>query len=141
MSGGVTVITERKRIAGISTRASNLNSEPIVELWGRFFEQGLPQRLGGGIFSVYYDYELDHAKQYTVLVGCEVPPGASLPAGLTEHCIEPGNYEVFDASGPLPQSILNGWLQIWQADLDRVYRTDFEQYMPDESQAIYIGVR
>ncbi len=137
----MTAIVERKRIIGLTVRASNLNSGPIEALWGRFFEQGLPLRLGGGIFSVYYDYELDGGKHYTVLVGCEVSADTSLPADLVEQWIEAGSYEVFDASGPLPQSILDGWMQVWQADLGRVYRTDFEQYMPDECQAIYIGVR
>ena len=135
------IVTERRRIAGFAARASNLDSGPIVALWGRFFQQGLPQRLGGDIYSVYFDYETDHSKQYTVLVGCEIPAEAKLPAGLVEQSIEPGSYEEFDASGPLPQALVDGWLRVWQADLDRTYVTDFERYLPDEAQVICVGVR
>ena len=134
-------VTERRRIVGLAARASNLDSGPIVALWGQFFQQGLPQRLGGDIYGVYFDYEMAHTKQYTVLAGCEFPADAKLPAGLTEQWIESGSYEEFDASGPLPQGILDGWLRVWQSDLDRVYVTDFERYLPDETQVICIGVR
>lgn len=129
-----------KRIAGLSTRVVGHDRQTIAALWSRVFQQGLPQRLQGGVYSVCYDYESDDAGEYTVLVGCEIPVEAKLPKGLVEQWIPPGAYQLLDASGELPQSISEGWQEIWQTPLQRAYRTDFEEYLPDNVQTIYVGV-
>ncbi len=130
-----------KRIAGITVRVSNRETAPIVALWARFFQQGLPQRLLGGLYSVYFDYESDDAGAYTVLVGCEVPHDVMLPKGLAEQWIAAGAYQLFDASGELPHSITEGWREVWSTPLERAYQTDFEEYLPDNIQTIYVGVQ
>ena len=130
-----------KRIVGVSARCSNEHPEKIGELWARFFSEGVSQRAGGaGVYSVYFDYAGDHTAPFSVLVGSALPEGVPLPDGLTEVHIEPGTYESFDASGPRPQAILDGWRRIWDRRMPRLHHTDFEAYGPGDSQTIFIGV-
>lgn len=131
-----------KRIAGISARCSNEQPEKIGELWDRFFAEGVPQRVGGeGIYSVYFDYESDHTAPFTLLIGSAIAADAPVPESLSEVTIEPGTYQSFDASGPRPQSILDGWKRIWDENIPRLRKTDFEEYGPAEDATIFVGIQ
>ncbi len=129
-----------KRIVGIATRAPVGDSAPITALWTRFFQQGLPQRLAGGIYCVYSEYDDGDSGAYSVLVGCEVSTEVTLPKGLAEQWIAPGAYHLIDASGELPGSIVEGWRSVRDLPFKRTFRTDFEEYLPDNTQTIYVGV-
>ena len=49
--------------------------------------------------------------------------------GTLHHVIvEAGDYALMSASGKQPDSLIETWTAIWQSDLDRRFKTDFEIY-------------
>jgi predicted transcriptional regulator YdeE len=69
------------------------------------------------------------------------------PANTQTVQIQAGQYLVFRGKGAMPQAVIDAWMQIWQhfgqprKDVERVYATDFEQYMGADEVAVHIGVR
>ena len=136
-------------VAGPSVRTTNREeSDPatgrIPALWGRFFAENVmgqtPHRDSADLrnFGVYSAYESDAQGAFDVTAGVAVTQGATVN-------IEAGDYLVFDASGPMPQAVIDAWSRIWQyfdahPELQRRYRTDFEAYTSPISAAVYIGV-
>jgi hypothetical protein len=47
----------------------------------------------------------------------------------------------------MPQAVIDAWVQVWQhfgqprKDVERVYATDFEQYVGADEVAVHIGIR
>ena len=81
------------------------------------------------VYSMYTDYEGDHNKPYTAILGCKVSSFESIPEGMMSKEIDGGNYVKTSAKGDLMQGlVVNKWSEIWQADLDRLYTTDFEVF-------------
>ncbi len=62
-------------VVGISARVSNDRPQEIGKLWQQFYVQGIaakiPNKKSEKIYSVYIDYESDHTKPYTMVIGCE----------------------------------------------------------------------
>ena len=138
-SDGFEKITPR-RIAGISARCVNSQPETIHALWAQYTQQDIPARLqGNGMYAVYFEYESDFSGPYTLLLGQHVEDDAPLPEGMRDVFLEPGDYAVFDAVGPFPQSIVDAWSRIWSSSLQRTYRTDFEMYLGPERASIFVG--
>jgi predicted transcriptional regulator YdeE len=59
--------------------------------------------------------------------------------------IQPGDYLVFSAKGPMPQTVVQTWGTVWQyfqvnPGVVRCYKTDFEVYRGVDEVAVYIGV-
>ena len=138
-----------KKIVGLMIRTTNENAQAqteIPELWHRFMIENIgaqiTHRLSNSIYVAYYDYEKDHTKPYSCLIGFEVAPDAPIPPGLASHTIPAGNYQTFETTGPLPQAVIELWGRIWQTPLNRSYQTDFEVYNPTSpSVPIYIGIK
>ena len=138
-SDGFEKITPR-RIAGISARCANNQPETIHALWEKYTQQDIPSRLqGSGMYAVYFEYESDVSGQYTLLLGQHVEDDAPLPEGMRDVFLEPGDYAVFDAVGPFPESIVDTWSRVWSSSLQRTYRTDFEMYLGPERASIFVG--
>jgi predicted transcriptional regulator YdeE len=124
-------------IIGISVRTSNENGEAakdIPELWQTFMNQGIinniPNKINSSIYSIYTDYESDHTKPYTTILGCKVETLDDIPDGMIGKSFKGGNYVKFIAKGDISkgQAVYDTWIKIWQQDLDRVYTADFEIY-------------
>lgn len=140
---------KEKYVIGIGTRTSNAEAaKTIPEHWQRF--QNNPfynkiERVSNDIYAVYTNYEGDHTKPYTLIVGFEVPSLDNVPSDLMGVTIPSSNYEIFSAKGIFPP-IYQTWQKIWQTPLKRTYKADFEFYpenlkdqVPPEV-LIYIGV-
>lgn len=141
-------------IVGISVRTSNehgQSSADIPALWSRFFAEGIaskvPDKLSEDLYCLYTDYEKDHTKPYTTLLGYKVKDLASVPEGLTGAMVPGKTCEVFTASGKLSEGIVFAeWLKIWDRNLDRAYSGDFEVYgskaqNPEQAEVdIYIAL-
>ncbi len=142
-------------IIGIQVRTSNKNGQSakdISELWHRFMTEGfldkIENKVDNTIYCVYTEYESDYTKPYTTVLGCKVRCADSIPEGMVLKTIQSGEYRKFVAKGNLMEGLLyKKWLDIFNADLDRVYKTDFEVYgekaknPTDAEVEIFVGVK
>ena len=137
-------------IAGISVRTTNAAefnpvTGKIAGLWGRFFSEGLFDSLPGKlpdspVYGVYSGYESDYMGAFDVTAGV----ATSKAQGLLE--LQTGEYLVFSATGPMPQTVLQTWGVVWQyfqsnPNVQRSYATDFEAYLGTDKVEIHIGIQ
>lgn len=121
---------------GIAVRTSNENAQAnndIGTLWDRFKQENIweaiPNKLESEVYSMYTDYEGDHTKPYTTIIGCKVENLDTIPEGMTGKLLDGGAYVKITAKGDLTKGlIINEWHKIWAMDLDRTYTADFEVY-------------
>ncbi|MCJ7932421.1 MAG: GyrI-like domain-containing protein [Chryseobacterium sp.] len=130
------VRTEACKVIGIAVRTTNENNqaaEDIGALWEKFMKEGIlnaiPNKVDNTLYSIYTDYEKDHTKPYTTLLGCKVENLDSIPEGMTGQSFDGGNYVKFTAKGDLTKgSVINEWVKIWNMEIDRAFTADFEIY-------------
>ncbi len=123
-------------IIGISVRTTNENGQSakdIGELWNTFMTEGLldkiPNKVDNTIYSIYTEYESDHTKPYTTILGCKVSTIDTIPNGMTAKTFNDGNYTKFVSKGDLTKGVVyEEWTKIWNSDLKRKYTADFEVY-------------
>jgi predicted transcriptional regulator YdeE len=132
-------------VVGIARRQSNDHPDEIGKLWQDFSASGgvkqIPNRKSDDIYAVYTEYEGDHTKPYTMVLGCEVTEVGSLPKGLVAKIISDAKYAVFDAKGPQPTSVISAWKHIWSSSLVRAYTADFDHYHGPEDVHVHVAVR
>jgi predicted transcriptional regulator YdeE len=124
------------KLIGIAIKTTNEGKKAdkeIAELWQRFMRENLlekiPNKVGNTIYSVYTEYEGDHTKPYTAILGCKVKNFDEIPDGMTAKSFDGGTYVKTTAKGDLMSGlIVKHWRKIWNMDLDRVYTADFEVY-------------
>ncbi len=150
-----TEITEQPEfhLAGISVRTINQNGQSkkdMMALWDRFMNHTLRQiadRVSGGIYCVYTDYETDHTGYYTAVIGCKVDSLVNIPDGLTGITIPAEKYNVYTLGGKCPANVYAAWGEIWESDVDRKYTTDFDLYklnianFEDTEVKIFVAVK
>ena len=123
-------------VIGISVRTTNENgqsSADIPALWQRFMLENIAEQIPGkyspDIYCLYTDYEKDHTKPYTTILGCRVNSLDTIPDGLTGITVAGGDYKPFAASGNIFKgAVFETWVKIWNSGLSRAYSTDFEVY-------------
>ena len=123
-------------ITGILVRTTNENGQAgndIPALWNRFISEGIaekiPDKTDDSIYCMYTDYEKDHTKPYTTILGCKVDNLENIPAGMIGKTIDEANYSVHTAKGNLLQgAVFNEWTNIWNSSLQRTFTADFEVY-------------
>lgn len=124
------------KVIGISVRTTNEKGQSaadIGKLWNKFMSEGIiekiPNKIDHTIFSIYTDYESDHTKPYTTILGCKVENFDIIPNGMIAKSFEGGNYTKFVSKGDLQKgAVYLEWLKIWEMDLKRTYTADFEIY-------------
>ncbi|MNU74236.1 Bacterial transcription activator, effector binding domain [compost metagenome] len=124
------------KVIGIAVRTTNENNQAatdIADLWGQFMTErvmeAIPNKIDNTVYSIYTDYESDHTKPYTTILGCKVEKLDEIPDGMIGKSIEGGNYVKLSAKGDLAKGlIVNKWLEIWGMDLNRVFTADFEVF-------------
>ncbi len=142
------------QLQGIRTRTRNADEQnaltaQIPALWQQFYQAFAQRQLGWAgdapaVYGVYNSYESDMNGAFDVTAA--VPASAHPPAELHSIHIAPGDYLVFTGHGPMPQTVIDLWGQVWsyfsQTDsaCQRAYNTDFEEYSGPQDVAIYIGV-
>ncbi len=141
-------------VVGISVRTTNKNQQAakdIPALWQRFMSEKIveqiPNKSSDEFYAVYTDYESDHTKPYTTIIGCKVSEVNNIPEGLVSKKIEAPNYKKYLAKGNLTENVVyNKWLEIWEEDINRAYTSDYEVYGAKSSDPtnaeveIFIGV-
>lgn len=129
---------ETFHIIGLPVRTSNEEgraANDIPALWERFFAEAvsskIANKLSEDIYCLYTDYETDHTKPYTAVLGYKVTDLDSVPEGLVGKTVPGKRFERFTASGKLSEGIVfREWTTIWSMPLDRAYSGDFEVYGP-----------
>ena len=143
------------KVIGISVRTTNENGQSakdIGELWNKFMSEGIidkiPNKVDNTIYSIYTEYESDHTKPYTTILGCKVSSTDTIPNGMTAKTFKGGNYTKFVVKGNLTKgAVYKEWLKIWNTDLEREYTADFEVYgekaqNPNDAEVeIFIAVK
>jgi len=149
------MIIQKFNVIGISVRTTNENGQSgkdIPALWSQFMteeiQSKIPNKVSEDLFCIYTDYEKDHTKPYTTILGCKVENLDVVPENMIGKTIESANYEELIAKGNLSEGIVfNKWLEIWNSDLDRSFTADFEVYgektqNPEKAEvAIYIALQ
>lgn len=124
------------KVIGISVRTTNENEQAakeIADLWGRFMNEkileAIPNKIDNRIYSIYTDYESDHTKPYTAILGCSVENLNDIPNGMIGKSFDGGNYVKLSAKGDLMKGlIVDKWAEIWEMNLDRLFTADFEVF-------------
>lgn len=130
------MIIQKFNVIGISIRTTNEDGQSgkdIPALWNKFMTEEIqgkiPNKVSGDIFCIYTDYEKDHTKPYTTILGCKVESLDNIPEDMVGKTIESADYEELIAKGNLSEGIVyNKWLEIWNSDLNRSFTADFEVY-------------
>lgn len=130
------MIIQPLQIIGISCRTTNENGQSSVDipaLWHRFMAgqiaDMIPGKTSPDIYCLYTDYERDHTRPYTTIIGCRVNSLNVIPKGLTGLAIESGDYNVETVKGNISEGLVfNAWVKIWNSGMARAFRTDFEVY-------------
>jgi predicted transcriptional regulator YdeE len=143
------------KIIGISIRTTNKNgqaSKEIAELWGKFMSENIllkiPNKVDNEIYSLYTDYESDHTKPYTAVLGCKVENLENIPNGMVGKSFDGGTYVKTTAKGDLMEGlVVNQWSKIFEMELNRTYDADFEifgekaQNPSDAEVDFYVGIK
>lgn len=132
----LTVKIEPFKLIGIAIRTTNEGQKAdkeIAELWQRFMGENIlgkiSNKVDNTIYSLYTEYEGDHTKPYTVILGCKVESLDEIPEGMVGESFDGGTYVKTSAKGDLMKGlIVNHWAKIWEMDLDRAYTADFESF-------------
>ncbi len=142
-------------VIGISVRTTNENGQSgkdIPVLWGKFMSEGIlekiPNKISSDIYCMYTEYENDHTKPYTTILGCKVSSLDTIPDGLIGKTIEGGSYIKRSPKGNIMKGLIfEEWLKIWSSDIPRIYSADFEIYgekaqNPEDAEVdIFIAVK
>lgn len=119
----------------LKTKTSNKDGQSgrdCGQLWQRFEQEKyydkIPNKLGNDILAVYHDYEGDYMQPFSYFIGCKVPIDTPVPEGLDSVIIPQGAFQKIVAKGQMPDCIGAAWIKIWNANLPRAYKADFEVY-------------
>lgn len=123
-------------IIGISVRTTNENQQAakdIPALWEKFMSESsmekIPNKISNDIYCIYTEFEKDHTKPYTTILGCKVDSLDEIPAGMVVKKVEEATYSKHIAKGNIQEgSVYNEWVKIWNSDLKRTFTNDIEIY-------------
>lgn len=127
---------ESFQVIGLAVRTSNEDGRAAIDipaLWQQFFSEGtlakIPNRYNDTLYCIYTDYEKDHTRPYTTILGCRVDRLDNIPEGMVGWTIESGQFTQYALKGDLSTGLVyNKWTEIWQSDLERSFAADFEVY-------------
>ena len=143
---------QERQIKGLSIRTSNAKEmNPQTAKIGVLHQQfdakvSVDYKNGARVYCVYYNYESDHTGEFSVLAGADQIEGTQAE-NLETITLSAGTYMVFEATGEMPQVVIETWVKIWEyfssanKQYQRSYITDFEFYKSQHEVEIYIGVK
>ena len=138
------VVRDAFTVVGIATRTADDPPSEIGRLWQRFFAEDVaarvPHRTGGDVYSLYTEYEGDHTRPYTVVLGYTVAEIGPLPEGLVARVVPAATYAVLDGVAGRPDAIAAAWQSVYAAALPRRYTVDFDVHHVDGERAGTVDV-
>ncbi|MBS1600248.1 MAG: effector binding domain-containing protein [Bacteroidetes bacterium] len=131
-----TEIVKKFQVIGIAVRTTNENGQAATDiqaLWNRFMQEGIlekiPNKIDNTIYSIYTDYEKDHTKPYTTILGCAVSSLDEIPVGMQGKIIEQSTYSKIVVRGNIFKGLVfEAWVKIWNSNLPRTFTADYEVY-------------
>ncbi len=149
-----TVNPEAFHFVGIDVRTTNEDSKAMQDipvLWGRFTSENvaeiIPNKEDEAIICMYTEYEGDHMKPYTTLLGCRVSSLEEVPDGMRGITVNGGTFAEYQAKGDLSKGAVgDAWMKIWDEKSDRLYAADYEVYgegaqdSSDAEVAIFVSI-
>lgn len=124
---------KKKFFIGLELRTSNEECSSAMPIHKeRFFKENIPakilNKINNDLLALYTDYEGDHTKPYSWVLGYEVLNLDEVPNGLVGKEIPESKYVVFTTQGEFPKGLIATWQAIWKSNLPRSYTSDFEVY-------------
>lgn len=127
---------QKFNVIGISVRTTNENGQAgkdIPALWNKFMTEGIlekiPNKIDNSIYCIYTEYDKDHTKPYTTILGCSVSSLDNIPNEMVGKTFDEAKYTKHVAKGNILQGmVFDEWTKIWNSDLDRTFTADFEVY-------------
>ncbi|MBC1563109.1 GyrI-like domain-containing protein [Listeria booriae] len=114
-------------------RTNNFNDSQVADKIGALWEEAKQyQQENQAFYGIYMDYESDFSGDYTVRVATDYKAFV----GAETIVIPQQQYHVF----PVENDVFATWQEIWKLPLDRSYVFDYEEYLPDGSIFIHIGL-
>jgi predicted transcriptional regulator YdeE len=121
----------KNRFNGKRIRTNNHNTDKILSLWEEF----LRLNIKGDIYAVYNNYSSDFTGDYDLHIGTE-----EKFTNESSVIIPAGNYHVVEVDNTDPQGVYHAWVEIWNSDIKRAYKADFECYSKDGSIQIFLSI-
>ncbi|MBC6309437.1 hypothetical protein HCJ66_07700 [Listeria sp. FSL L7-1582] len=115
------------------TRTNNFNDPDVATKIGNLWADAQKlQQTSATFYGIYADYESDYLGDYTVSIASNMPHSEN-----TKKIMIPEQpYQVFNVE----KDVFATWQEIWNTELNRSYHFDYEEYAPDGSIRIYIGL-
>lgn len=147
------IINREESIAvGISARTNNSAPDmgmKIGALWNDFYGKNIYESINGKTsgksLCIYTNYESDYTGDYDAVVACEADGNAEQSGDLKKFIIPAGKYAKFVVKGDVQKAVMEFWQKLWEENLDRSYKCDFEEYqnadMENAEIHIYIGLK
>ena len=147
-----TINREESTAVGICARTNNSAPDmgmKIGTLWNDFYSKGICESINGKkngkALCMYTNYESDYNGDYDAVVSCEADENATQPAELKKFTIPAGKYAKFIVKGHVQKAVMEFWQKLWEENLDRSYKSDFEEYQNSDMENaeihIYIGLK
>lgn len=142
---------KEKMVVGVSDRTKNSDPDmnmKIGSLWNKLYNEGIYGKINNKsndkAVGIYSDYENDVNGMYSVTVGCEVDSYSEVLEGTVNKVIPEGKYAKFIVRGHMQRAVAEFWQKLWNMNLDRSYKCDFEEYqdcdMDNAEIHIYISL-
>src|SRR3989338_2714878 len=138
-------------IIGLMVRTDNEKAMKDIPVICETFQDGWQEKIencvSDDIVCAYMEYDEDHTKPYTYIIGCIVKNCDIIPEGMVCKELAQGVYAKIPVFGDYPESLLAAWEDIWDLDIERAYTTDFEvynQYFTEENDyyfSIYLSLQ
>ncbi|MBC2172478.1 GyrI-like domain-containing protein [Listeria booriae] len=114
-------------------RTNNFNDSQVADKIRALWEEAKQyQQENQTFYGIYMDYESDFSGDYTVRVATDY----QVFVGAETVVIPQQQYHVF----PVENDVFATWQEIWKLPLARSYVFDYEEYLPDGSILIHIGL-
>ena len=119
----------------LNSTTTNENGRSGIDcgnLWQKFslekYADLIPNKLNEDILAIYHSYEGNHNTSFSYFIGCTVSAGTAAPDGMDQLIVPKGKYQKFIAAGEIPTCITGTWNKIWNSNIGRAYKADFEVY-------------
>jgi len=129
-----TVSQPKFSVAGMSVVTENAEGKGVRDigaLWQQFFSSKVGQQVVKDrriVVGLYTDYQGDASAPYRFVAGFQIEPGEDIPEAFQKFEVSGGSFAQFTVHGDPEESIGRGWQAVWNANLNRQYKTDYELY-------------
>jgi predicted transcriptional regulator YdeE len=144
------VIRPEMKVIGVELRTTNAGEQAmkmIPAFWAKHRDENtiakIPNKVDPNVVvGIYTDYNSDG--YFSLFIGSPVKNFDVIPPFMAAIDIFEGKYAEFTAKGPYSPAITHAWQHIWESDIIRAYKADFEWYdersTDDENSIVRIYV-